>query len=267
MAFNTENPESDTQRINNIIGDFLPESSGKGYKKELHFVEINRNNDTFLEKIKVKSNHEERLYLRDLREIPSQILEDNRTNRRIDDFISRNFPREIPPIQMPVIPSKHSFRSVAGLTAGVVGDASTISGLTVRGEHIEAIGVARIDFIPGGRTNFEPRNITDSLVRGIEGIGKLLDAIDNGDFCDADVLVGYTNINMALIAQRLGFSIVDQDRTVDGHIDKSKFTFTVVGRMEGVRAKFKEFEMTGKAKKLRMRHAGKLTVRTADIAV
>jgi hypothetical protein len=80
-----------------------------------------------------------------------------------------------------------------------------------------------------------------------------MEAIDSGKLKVASVLTGHTNLNMALIAQRLGFKIIDQCRTADGNINKDLPEFTVAGNIADIRQRIEEFRQTGIAQKLEVR--------------
>jgi|SRR3989344_5563229 len=196
------------------------------------------------------------------------ILEDNIIVRRIDSFIGRSF--EITSIDLQAIMDRYParpefanqylpynrhkciFSSGTGLTVSL--DAS-VSGLTVGGVRVVGEGeVARVNFTPNGRSSFDRKQMTDSLAMGIQGFRELMQAADRGELEGTQTLVGTTNINMALIAQRLGFAIVDQDRTPDGNIDATKGSFTVVARIEDVQARIREFEELGAVDRLQKRH-------------
>lgn len=71
---------------------------------------------------------------------------------------------------------------------------------------------------------------------------ELLEAIDQGRVAVPTLFIGETNINMALIAQRMGFVIVDQDRNPDGSINKDKTSFTVVGVLDQIRSKVAQIQ-------------------------
>ena len=188
-------------------------------------------------------------------------LEEPKTSERIDNFITRHLPaareisiRRLQEIQeLPEIKTTHAFRSSTGLHAGFV-RRRNFSGLTINGVPIYEGTSARIGFLPEGRGAFDPKRMTDSLIGGIQGIRELVEAIDKGRFEDVKVLEGGTNINMALIAQRLGFRIVDQDRTADGKIDKTRNYFRVIARAEDVRRRLKEIEAMGGTDRLQKRH-------------
>lgn len=124
--------------------------------------------------------------------------------------------------------------------------------LTIKGEEVKFEGdeYTDVEFLPGGRDKFKASKITESLAKGISGLTKLLAAIDRGNINIAPILVGRTNINMALIAQRLGFSIVDQCRTPNRELDKALNIYTIVGKIENVREKVKEFQQLGVSDRL-----------------
>src|SRR5947207_1798430 len=100
--------------------------------------------------------------------------------------------------------------------------------------------------MPSGRSSFDPKKMTDSLANGIKGIIEMIDAIDRGDIDLPTVFIGDTNINMALVAQRLGFTIADNCRDAEGNIDKSLPMFTIVGKLQDIRTKVEEFRRQGR---------------------
>jgi len=189
------------------------------------------------------------------------ILERGNADRRLDDFIRQGM-REIPQgvdhrfpaddLHVPGLDPKKWFSSPTGLRASVaVGYTGT---LTVNGERVRFENHNDIHFTPEGRNRFDPSTMTESLISGIQGVAELIDAIDQGRFEAASIFVGTTNINMALIAQRLGFVIVDECRTRDGNINKNLRFFIVVGKLEDIRDRVKEFEKAGVAQKLEQRN-------------
>ena len=107
--------------------------------------------------------------------------------------------------------------------------------------------------MPGGRIQLDRSKITDSLTKGVRGLAELLDAIDQGRFSATEVFQGQTNINMALIAQRLGFKIADSCRTPDGNINRDLTSFTIVGRLSDIRQKVEEFKQSNIQQKLEAR--------------
>lgn len=211
--------------------------------------------------------------------IPS--LEDNRRNRRVDRFIldqialeedRRRLRRLLPPqmepqvrvepaIQRPEpqihqlpLPSRKDFISPTGFRASThLGDLPRTA--TVKGQRVvlEDGKFTEIHFTPDRRNYFDRARMTDSLTKGIQGIMELLEAVDRGEFESAQLLVGVTNINMALIAQRLGFVIVDECRTPDGEIDRKSPGFGIVGKLEDIRTKVEEFKRAGTVEKLNKR--------------
>lgn len=112
-----------------------------------------------------------------------------------------------------------------------------------------------IDFMPEGRRRREPSKTTNSIANAIKGLTGLVAAIDAGEVALEPVFVGTININMALISQRFGFRIVDTCRNPDGTINKSKTSFTVVGRLEDVRQKLVEFAQSGLYQRILQRDA------------
>lgn len=167
--------------------------------------------------------------------------------RRVLDRLSRD-----PSANIPFVPAatrkdeRKAFHSKHGLMAqdwAVL----TESELTVDGQKVieEGARFTRVDFTPGGRVAMVPAKMTDSIANGIKGLTELVAAIDAGLLELEPVFIGTTNVNMALISQRLGFRIVDADRRPDGSVDKTKAKFRVVGRLEDIRKKLSEFAQSG----------------------
>lgn len=184
------------------------------------------------------------------------INKDRIQERSIDSFIYEEIRRTniqgnlVNEPLFPVVSSRDSFSSSEGLRASVQsGDRES---LTVNGEAVILPGgrYTRVDFTPEGRVRMSRAKTTDSLARGIRGIAEMLEAIDRGRFESAPIFIGATNINMALIAQRLGFAIVDQSRTADGVIDTKQSSFIVVGRLEDIREQVEYFKESGRVGKL-----------------
>lgn len=154
-------------------------------------------------------------------------LENNQINRRVDSFIDETIrewnqegERLVPFPELVERTSKNRFSSPSGLKASVShgGLSGYFGRMTIKGEECEPEDgrYTILDFVPQGRMGFNPAKMTDSLAKGIQGVMELLEAVDQGRFEAAPILIGTTNINMALIAQRLGFAIVDQCRTAEG---------------------------------------------------
>lgn len=188
-------------------------------------------------------------------------LERENVDRRLDDFIRERMDIRIPQRANPPLPlnpdlfnPKRGFFS-SGLSSRVVKGAY-VRELTVHGERVVLEDYNDIHFTPGGRGRFNFSKMTESLASGIQGIVELINAVDQGRFEAAPVFVGTTNINMALIAQRLGFVIVDQCRTPDGTINKNLGSFTVVGKLSDIRVRVEEFKRAGVDQKLAQRSQG-----------
>lgn len=210
--------------------------------------------------------------------INPRILENLDTGRRIDEFIISeiNSIRIQPPAPVHIIEhlseevaasvrqSDGFFASKSGLSAVVLKGLSFFRQLTIGGEEVDfSRGYTRVDFMPEGRASLDRTQITKSLAAGIQGIIELLEAIDSGKFDALAVFLGTTNINMALVSQRLGFTIVDQSRTPDGNIDKDKKRFTVVGYLDDIRERVNEFKAAGTIDKLRQRIARPVKAKAA----
>lgn len=198
----------------------------------------------------------------ELNKIKPLMLEGKNVDRRLDRFIEEEMrmrgeearieiPQRADRSLLPKPDPKKRFRSSSGLYADI---SAFRKDSTVKGEKVTLADYAEIHFTPEGRGHFNPSKITDSLSKGIQGVIDLLDAIDQGEFQAAQVFVGTTNINMALIAQRLGFVIVDECRTPDGNINKDLRYFTIVGRLEDIRARVNEFKRVGVAQRLEQRN-------------
>ncbi len=249
------NLENSLNVYTNILPYLIPEKDKSGNPEVLNFFENTKI-------LSIKNLIFETRFDKFI-ENSALIPESNVINDGMDRFISRSFePARLISDRDQVFlqaaePSayghKGGFRSSTGLSVTL--DASVL-GLTLDGRRVASEGeVARVDFTPGRRTSFDPRRMTDSLANGIEGIRQFVRAIDEGQLDEVETLVGNTNINMALIAQRLGFVIVDQDRTLSGEIDMTKGSFTVVARIQDVRERVKHFEESGAATRIQDRHA------------
>lgn len=152
---------------------------------------------------------------------------------------------------LPPVTRRESFHSSTGLRASI---RSYSPRLTVNGSEVTSNNeFTRVDFTPGSRASRDPRKITESLVAGINGIAELLDAVDNGKMDLAPIFVGHTNIHMAQIAQRLGFTIVDECKTEDGKIKKDLSELTVVGKLDDIRRKVSEFRQAQTYERLQER--------------
>lgn len=222
----------------------------EGKEQEKNSLEINvrfRNNDRLL-----KTSDLENLFI----------------NRGLDKFISRQLLDQTRELSENVIEEGgetdvHIFYSRFGLHANAIGQ-TLLQNYSVGGKSFEpGTEVTTIDFIPGRRGVFDPSKITDSLTYGIEGIVEMLAAIDAGTFKPDPMFVGVTNINMALMAQRLGFIIVDQCRTPDGKINKSLTQFTVVGHIDEIRKRVEELKKSGVDKRVIKRSEKTLKARTS----
>lgn len=220
-----------------------------------------------------KNNIEKTVHPRDLllNNTNPRILEEPGVNARIDAFIRQVHEelarrqqaqrvqdvgaavrREIPPLAVP-LSDKDCFGSATGVRARI---GLLDRELSVNGEKVTLFksGYTEVNFIPEGRVKIDQARITESLTRGIEGMIELIDAIDQGIFKAAPIFVGTTNINMALVAQRLGFVITDECRTADGNIDRGRSSFTVVGRLNDIRSRVEEFKRSGKYEQLTRRN-------------
>lgn len=160
-------------------------------------------------------------YVRDL-------FRENRRDVRFEedlDRVRRQTTRLLPREMLPVA-HKGTF-SMHGLSAGSMPAAFMRVELKVDGERVlvdkEYTG---IDFMPE-RARRDASKLTNSLANAIKGMTGLVAAIDAREVDLEPVFVGTTNINMALISQRLGFRVIDSCRNPDGTIDKSKTSFTV----------------------------------------
>lgn len=196
-------------------------------------------------------------------------FENNPVNERIDTFVHDTLRSNLEDVlvrretsgslsepQLAQIQARLYGSKARGLYAQVVETTQLQPRLTINGREVifEGHKYTRIDFTPGGRTHFDAAKMTDSLANGIIGLTEFLAAVDKGQFEVASVLMGTTNLNMALIAQRLGFSIVDQCRTADGTIDKKLSEFTVVGNLADIRARIEKFRREGTFEKVQARY-------------
>ncbi len=192
----------------------------------------------------------------------SRTIESETTNREFDLFIQNEFRQrilnetlesQVPTISInPTLQEQShlqtTFKSKTGLLANI-GTARTIL-IDAQLDNLSAGEVSissdekitRIDFVPEGRARFIASKMTDSISKGINGLIELLEAIENASFDSAPILVGSTNLNMALISQRLGFRIADQCRTQTGEIDKTLSKFIVIGKLDEIKTKVEEFK-------------------------
>lgn len=165
-------------------------------------------------------------------------------------------PAGVLPTQPRVPEQRRTFVSRYGLTAtGSTNGADRE--LVVGGQTVLARGdkYTRVNFRPGGRLRLDTSKLTDSIANGIRGLTELIAAVDKGDVALDSTFVGITNINMALIAQRLGFRIVDACRSQNGEIDKSRDSFQIAGRLEDIRQKLAEFAQSGLSQRVLERQA------------
>jgi hypothetical protein len=135
--------------------------------------------------------------------------------------------------------------------------AQTPLDLSVDGARVSALSArySRIHFTPGGRAWFSPAKMTDSLSKAISGVAELVEAIDSGEVDVAPMIIGTTNKNMALIAQRMGFRVVDSCRTEDGKINRDLEVYTVAGAVEDIRQRIQEFQQSSLSERLSLRQA------------
>lgn len=236
---------------NLILGRFLRE-----YNPDIKKNFIKENKILFSEKINIHKNNLKELMPLDII-INPLILEGEAVDRRVDEFIRQRMRREIPqrvtrPLPVPDLGPKRSFSSPTGLRADKM--RGYARSLTVNGKAVLFEDYNDIHFMPGGRAYFDSSRVTESLTKGIQGVVDLLDAVDQGEFEPASTFIGTTNINMALIAQRLGFVIIDECRNQDGSINKNSQQFTVVGELRDIRARVEEFKRAGIDQKLAQRN-------------
>ncbi len=252
-----------------ILARFLREPEFDTNKKNL--LEIIPNEKFSIEKkifSEIKSSKfskKENLYeeIIPLHGINPLILERENVDRRLDRFIiregiNRRIPQEVDRVlpldnlPVPNLDPKRWFYSPTGLHASVF--VGYTRSLTVDGEKMMLKDYNYIHFTPEGRGHFNRSKMTKSLASGIQGVVELVDAVDQGRFEAAQVFVGMTNINMALIAQRLGFVIIDECRNQDGSINKNLSYFTVVGKLVDIRARVGEFKRAGVTQRLEQRN-------------
>lgn len=128
--------------------------------------------------------------------------------------------------------------------------------LTINGERVIFRNgeCTKVHFEPRDRQRLVPSQMTDSLAKGIQGVTQLIEAIDSGEIAVSSVFVGTTNINMALIAQRLGFVIVDECKKPNGEIDRDLNAFTIVGKLEDMRSQVEKLKIADVEQKLTQRN-------------
>lgn len=188
------------------------------------------------------------------------ILENSTIERRRDQFIGQEIDRWFrereaqrrqplvvrqsipePAVYLPMN-SNLVFSSRTGLYAQIYEQAVEVDDSTVNGQQLITKGMryGNVDFTPGNRTRFDPRHMTDSITKAIQGLMDLLEAIDQGRFEAVPILRGTTNIHMALFAQRLGFEVIDICRTSDGKINSGLQRYTVIGKLDVIRRRTEE---------------------------
>lgn len=248
-----------------ILGRFIEENEPRPNRDEYLITGRQEKNKSFLKSDKtreiINSLDLIKYSLNSKKEnMNPRILEERRVNERVDDFIReelarQQIERDVRPIvpQMPLESqnTRGNFLSSTGLSASV--SVGYRRSLTVNGEKVILADYNDIHFTPEGRGHFDRSKMTKSLASGIQGVAELIDAVDQGRFKAAQVFVGMTNINMALIAQRLGFVIVDECRTADGNINKQLRVFTVVGKLDDIRSRVEEFKRSGTPQRLAQR--------------
>lgn len=245
------------------INDFFPKIDEKFKMNEFKLIEKIFDDRSYLNKIKEDKRFDRYLY--------ENLIINKNFNPRLDEFIRERIPLreenllpELDRIELPQLrelrrlDESTKFKSFAnsGFTADTKKYFGPRPSLSINGQPIESSNgeYTEVHFTPDGRGNFTPSKMTDSLAKGIEGVAKMIDAIDSGTFISAQLFVGRTNLNMALIAQRLGFVIVDECRNPDGTINKDLKSFTVVGKLEDIKAKVEEFRKAGTDQKLAQRN-------------
>lgn len=200
-----------------------------------------------------------------LEKMVNQSLEPtNRESRgRLDAGISEiifNVDHQAPPTSIPRTDlPEELFYSRTGLRASVRADTNYFPNqLLVDGQAVvlENGRYTNVDFSPQGKSYFDPSKMTKSLTAGVQGMIELLDAVDHGVVQLAPVFIGITNLRMAIVAQRLGFSIVDGCKTPDGEVNKNLQIFTVVGKIEDIRNRVNQLRTSETYKRLTERAKG-----------
>lgn len=235
----------------------LIEIDKNDYKSSLKNI-IEEKDISNIFKIENKKNYESNIIDDRLDSYVRDLFRENRVDVRFDedlDRIRREQTRVLPSQLLPVT-DKRAF-SLHGFSASSL----QVIGLPLMGGELKVDGervlvdkrYTHIDFMPEGRARREASKITNSIASVIKGLTGLVAAIDAREVDLEPIFVGTTNINMALISQRLGFRIVDSCRNPDGTIDKSRTSFTVVGRLEDIRQKLSEFAQSGLDQKVLQR--------------
>lgn len=66
-----------------------------------------------------------------------------------------------------------------------------------------------VHFLPEERLTSDPKFRTESLFYSVEGLKEMIEAIDNNKVDLPPTFIGFTNVDMAKIAIRFGFKVVD----------------------------------------------------------
>ena len=232
----------------------------KEYKESIKsFTKKNEENLLNILKFEDKKNYESNIIDHRLDRYVRDLFRESRTDGQFNQDLNRIIrqPVLIPRQLLPEAGrSGFFFHGFSATSLQAIGLPLMGGELKVDGERISIDKrFTRIDFMPEGRTRREASKITNSMTNAIKGLTGLVAAIDSREFDLEPVFVGTTNINMALISQRLGFKIVDSCRNPDGTIDRSKTRFTVVGRLEDIRQKLVEFVQSGLDQRVLQRDA------------
>ncbi|MCS7092013.1 MAG: hypothetical protein NZM26_01530 [Patescibacteria group bacterium] len=109
---------------------------------------------------------------------------------------------------------------------------------------------SQIYFNPDGNTTKNSKEITATIIHGIEGIIELISAIEKGHVKLPHTFLGITNKEMALIVQRrLGFVIIEELEP------ESWESYTVIGKLEDIKPKLDQIIQSGVLDRLKSRQA------------
>lgn len=122
---------------------------------------------------------------------------------------------------------------------------------TVDGEqvfHRKGARYSYITFMPELRDKRDGARLTDTLMKGIRAAQALIAAVESGEL-KVNTFMGWTNRHMAVLIQRFGFSIADQDRNPYGTLRKRR-KYRVVGSIPEIKAKIEEFAQSDQYRRL-----------------
>lgn len=108
--------------------------------------------------------------------------------------------------------------------------------------------------MPGERLTSDPKFRTESLFYSVEGLKQMIEAIRHNKVDLPPTFIGFTNVDMAKIAMRFGFKVVDSCLDNNSDIDISKPKIILVGNLEIIREKLEKFIKSDLYRKVKKRY-------------